>query len=128
MTKTIIIGDIHGCYDELISLLEKVAFGSEDRVIAVGDLIVKGPANRAVLEVFSGDSRFSSVMGNHDLAILNFWEKRTRELKPSQQRALVELDSEKAKFHEYLASLPFIIDLDTHVVVHAGVRPGLASQ
>lgn len=124
MTKTIIVGDIHGCYDELISLLEKAEFGSDDRVVAVGDLIVKGPANKAVLELFSGDSRFSSVLGNHDLAILKFWQKKTTTLKPSQQLARLELESEKERFQTYLASLPFFIDLGTHTVVHAGVRPG----
>lgn len=125
MAKTIVIGDIHGCYDELISLLEKAEFGRDDRVVAVGDLIVKGPGNRAVLELFNADPRFSSVLGNHDLAILNFWRGKTTSLKPAQQRARLELESEKERFEEYLASLPFIIDLGTHAVVHAGVRPGV---
>jgi len=125
MTRTIIIGDIHGCYTELLSLLEKAEFGPEDRVVAVGDLIVKGPANQDVLELFSGDPRFSSVIGNHDLAILNFWRGKTTLLNESQRRTRVELEAEKVKYEKYLASLPFIIDLGTHVVVHAGVRPGL---
>lgn len=125
MTKTLVIGDIHGCFDELISLLDKAEFGTADRVVAVGDLIVKGPANRAVLELFIGDPRFSSVIGNHDLAILNFWRGNTPPLRPSQEKARLELEGEKERFQEYLASLPFLIDLDTHAVVHAGLRPGV---
>jgi serine/threonine protein phosphatase 1 len=42
-SRTIVVGDIHGCYDELVALLQKVNFGADDRVVAVGDLITKGP-------------------------------------------------------------------------------------
>ena len=70
MSRTIVIGDIHGCYDELVALLEELDLKAEDRVVAVGDLVVKGPKNRQVLDLFKGDSRFSSVIGNHDLALV----------------------------------------------------------
>jgi len=47
--RTIVVGDIHGCYDELMALLEKANFDQDDRVVAVGDLVTKGPKNREVL-------------------------------------------------------------------------------
>jgi len=125
MSQTIVIGDIHGCYHELVALLEKARFAAEDRVVAVGDLIVKGRHNREVLDLFSRDPRFSSVIGNHDLAILNFWLGQTSSLKDSQKSVCAELEVEKEKYTTYLASLPFIIDLGSHAVVHAGVRPGI---
>lgn len=125
MTRTFVIGDIHGCYSELVALLEKVDFSADDRVVAVGDLIVKGRGNKEVLDLFSRDARFSSVIGNHDLAILNFWRGQTSFLKESQKRACDELEVGKEKYAEYLASLPFIIDLGKHAVVHAGIRPGV---
>jgi diadenosine tetraphosphatase ApaH/serine/threonine PP2A family protein phosphatase len=125
MKRTIVIGDIHGCYEELVSLLEKTGFASGDRVIAVGDLIVKGRKNKEVLDLFSSDERFCSVIGNHDLAILKFWKGQSTELKESQKRACVELESEQVRYTAYLSSLPFLIDLGSHAVVHAGVRPGI---
>jgi len=125
MTRTIVVGDIHGCYVELVSLLEKASFSAEDRVVAVGDLVVKGPGNKEVLDLFGRDARFSSVIGNHDLAMLNFWRGHTSFLKESQKRACAQLDAGKAKYAAYLASLPLMIDLGKHVVVHAGVRPGI---
>ncbi len=128
MNRTIVIGDIHGCFDELVSLLEKAEFGLDDRVVAVGDLIVKGPANKEVLELFSRDPRFSSVIGNHDLALLNFWRGKTAYLKESQHRARIELEPEQERLEKYLGSLPYFIDLGTHAVVHAGVRPGVAFE
>ena len=68
-SRTIVVGDLHGCYDELQDLLTQVAFSEDDRVISVGDLITKGPKNREVLELFMSDKRFTAVMGNHDLAL-----------------------------------------------------------
>lgn len=125
MPRTIVIGDIHGCYDELISLLEKACLNPHDRVVAVGDLIVKGRKNREVLDLFSSDKRFSSVIGNHDLAILKFWKGQKCDLTDSQKRTAIELESERERYTNYLSSLPFVIDLGSHVVVHAGVRPGV---
>ena len=69
MARTIVVGDIHGCFDELTDLLEVIKLTSDDRLIAVGDLITKGPKNREVLDLFISDSRFSSVVGNHDRII-----------------------------------------------------------
>src|SRR5438105_15274727 len=69
MPRTIVIGDIHGCADELDDLLDLINLTADDRVVAVGDLIVKGPKNREVLDRFIEDSRFSSVIGNTDRII-----------------------------------------------------------
>jgi len=125
MKRTIVIGDIHGCYDELIALLEKTGLTTEDRVVAVGDLIVKGRKNKEVLDLFSSDERFSSVIGNHDLAVLKFWRGETTDLKETQRRACLELAAGQERYAAYLSSLPSKIDLGSHVVVHAGVRPGI---
>jgi hypothetical protein len=65
------------------------------------------------------------VIGNHDLALVKYWQGETDSLKPSQQRAFEELTSEGGTYLRYLASLPFLIDLHTHVVVHGGLRPGI---
>jgi diadenosine tetraphosphatase ApaH/serine/threonine PP2A family protein phosphatase len=121
--RTIVIGDIHGCYDELVELLERVELSATDRVVAVGDLIVKGERNRDVLELFISDQRFASVIGNHDLAVLRHWRGEPVTLKPAQERALDELNVERDRYAAYLASLPAQIDLGAHLVVHAGVRP-----
>ncbi|MDQ5844891.1 MAG: metallophosphoesterase [Acidobacteriota bacterium] len=124
--RTIVVGDIHGCYDELLDLLEHVHFGSEDRLISVGDLITKGPKNREVLDRFMSDPQFSAVIGNHDLALRRRWNGEKFKLKPAQKLTHKELKKEKEHYLPYLNSLPFIIDLGTHLVVHAGLRPDVA--
>jgi Calcineurin-like phosphoesterase len=123
--RTIVVGDIHGCFDELAELLEKAAFGQQDRVVSVGDLVTKGEKSREVLDLFISDARFSTVLGNHDLALLRYWRGETKTLKAAQRKTAAELEAEKERYFNYLASLPLLIDLGTHLVVHAGVRPGV---
>lgn len=124
-SRTIVVGDIHGCYDELMDLLDQVSLGADDRVVSVGDLVTKGPKSREVLELFMSDSRFSAVMGNHDLALRRRWTGEDVELKTSQKETYKELKADKDRFLPFLNSLPFIIDLGTHLVVHAGLRPNV---
>lgn len=124
--RTIVVGDIHGCYDELIELLDKVALGRQDRVVSVGDLVTKGPKNREVLELFMTDKRFSAVIGNHDLALRRRWNGEDIKLKSAQKKTHKELKSDKEKYAGYFNTLPFVIDLGTHMVVHAGLRPNVA--
>ena len=125
MSRTIIVGDIHGCYDELVLLLDLVGLQPDDRVVAVGDLITKGPKSAEVLNLFETDNRFLSVIGNHDLALLRYWRGESNSLKRSQSDALQELEADSERHRNFLASLPLLIDLGKHVVVHAGVRPGV---
>jgi hypothetical protein len=124
-SRTIVVGDIHGCYDELMALLEEANFGRKDRVISVGDLLAKGPKSRETIELFMGDDRFTTVIGNHDLALRRRWGGEDVELKPAQRETHKELKGEKDKYLHYLNTLPFVIDLDTHLVIHAGLRPNV---
>ena len=126
MSRTVVVGDIHGCYDELLALVERVGLGESDRLISVGDLVTKGAKSREVLELFMSDARFSAVIGNHDRALLEYWrgERRRKDLKPSQKRCAEELEDGRERYAAFLGSLPGYIDLGTHVVVHAGLRPG----
>jgi predicted phosphodiesterase len=124
--RTIVVGDIHGCFDELTALLDKAGFSESDRVVCVGDLIVKGEKNREVLDLFIENERFSSVLGNHDRALRRYYRGEEVTLKETQERARKELEADEARYSAYLQSLPLMIDLGSHLVVHAGVRPNVA--
>jgi diadenosine tetraphosphatase ApaH/serine/threonine PP2A family protein phosphatase len=124
--RTIVVGDIHGCFDELTDLLEKAALTESDRVVSVGDLIVKGEKNREVLDLFIEDERFSAVLGNHDRALRRYWRGEEVSLKDSQEKTRKELEDGEARYSAYLQQLPLMIDLGSHLVVHAGVRPNVA--
>jgi predicted phosphodiesterase len=124
-SRTIVVGDIHGCYDELMDLIKKAELTDDDRVVSVGDLITKGPKSREVLELFMTDPRFTTVIGNHDLALRRKWNGEDIELKPAQKETHKELKGEKDAYASFFNRLPFTIDLGTHLVVHAGLRPNV---
>ena len=126
MPRTIVIGDIHGCADELDDLLNQINLKADDRVVAVGDLIVKGPKNREVLDRFIEDSRFSSVIGNHDRIIRQHFRGEPVRLNKPQREAAEQLTKDEERYAGYLRTLPYTIDLGSHLVVHAGLRPGVS--
>ena len=125
MGRTIVVGDIHGCFDELIDLIKAAGLRADDRVIAVGDLICKGPKSVEVLELFINDERFSSVIGNHDRRLRQRWRGEPVRLSKDQRKALKELEFHRARYFEFFRSLPYLVNLGSHLVVHAGVRPGV---
>lgn len=127
MKRTIIIGDIHGCHRELLALLDKLGVTVNDRIVSVGDLIVKGNRNREVLDLFIDDPRFSSVIGNHDRALLRH-HLEGRRLSSEQERCWRELADDTERYIGFIADLKPYIELGTHGIVHAGVRPGVAFQ
>lgn len=62
-----VISDIHGCYDELIRMLEKINLGDSDTLICAGDYIDKGSKNAEVLEwIMNVPPNVILLRGNHD--------------------------------------------------------------
>lgn len=59
----IVIGDVHGCYDLLMKLVEKLP-KTED-LCFVGDLIDRGPDSKKVVD-FVIDNEYKCVLGNHE--------------------------------------------------------------
>ena len=69
--RDFVVGDIHGMFDSLEELLEKISFNPErDRVFSVGDLIDRGEQSYRVVE-FLDKPWFFSVMGNHESMLLD---------------------------------------------------------
>lgn len=132
MGRTILIGDIHGCPDELSELLGKVGYAQGiDALVLVGDLVARGPdSGRAVAHAIQFGA--ISVRGNHDEKVLTWWRiacskgrRRANEkvrLSERHQRAVAQM---KEEHFEWLEALPFTRALPSHqlLVVHAGLDP-----
>lgn len=120
MSRTIVIGDLHGCYDEARDLLDALAVSDSDRVIFAGDLVDRGPNPRECVELAM---RYECVLGNHEEKHLQQRHRPDEKLSPDHLRTRDLLDE---RHYEYFASLPTVIRLPDHgaAVVHAGCFPG----
>lgn len=70
MSSTWVVGDIHGCAEELAELLERITLGPDDRFISVGDLYHRGPDPLGVARQLTALPGFAMVLGNHERAML----------------------------------------------------------
>ncbi len=108
MPRLLFIGDIHGSFDELDELAARLGPRPGDRVIAVGDLVAKGPASARVVELFR-DRGWLSVRGNQDQKVI-------------EGSVIVPDLAGREDLVEWLASLPDWID----VALETGERPRAA--
>ncbi len=109
--RTIFIGDVHGCLDELLELIKKLSINKKDRVIFLGDLINKGPYSQETVE-FVYKKKYQSIMGNHEWLYL----KKVKKKKIA-----------KKKYHYWIASRPIYIEDSHFIIVHAGLPPDFES-
>lgn len=71
MKKYLVIGDIHGQYILLKSLIEKANLNSEDEIISLGDVINRGPKSRSCLEYLLSLNA-TILMGNHEYNAIKY--------------------------------------------------------
>lgn len=121
--RILMMGDVHGCRDEFLELLEKAKFEQGvDTLILAGDLVDKGPYSVQVIQEARKMGALS-VRGNHDDSGLAAYEAFTRGEEVEDKHDWVKgLEPEDAS---WLAHLPWTISLPSHglTVVHAGLVP-----
>jgi serine/threonine protein phosphatase 1 len=141
---TFAIGDIHGCYQELKSLLavcEKVGAVQDMRFVFVGDYIDRGPDPKTVIDFLIDrqhrqPNRFVFLRGNHEQMLIDAADsgRSYRDLLNwlvnggEQTLDSYQVDDPRAIPADHLAfiaALPLRL-VDRHrLYVHAGIRPGV---
>lgn len=124
--STYLIGDVHGCYDELIALLAQVEFDPRsDTLWLTGDLVARGPGSLEVLRYVKslGDS-VRLVLGNHDLHLLAVFAGISRNKPKDRLKSLLEAP-DADELLNWLRRQPLLqVDEEKKLVMaHAGITP-----
>ena len=139
-----IIGDVHGCYEELTALLGQLGYRVESggdgvraippdgrKAIFVGDLVDRGPGIPSVLRLVMNMVDQGSALcvpGNHDMKLMRKLKGRDVQLTHGLADSVQQLEQEPAGFKQSVAK--FLDDLVSHyvlddgklVVAHAGMK------
>jgi diadenosine tetraphosphatase ApaH/serine/threonine PP2A family protein phosphatase len=121
--RRLIVGDIHGCADELAELLFRFRFmPGYDALYTVGDVVGKGPKTREALELLRQFGA-RSVLGNHEhhclVAAATPVAKRTERHK----QYLASLGPDRKAWLDHIAAWPLYIEEPDLIIVHAGLDP-----
>ena len=148
-----VIGDVHGCFDELEALLRELgyvisrtvdgehAFATSHpegrKAIFVGDLVDRGPKVPEVLRLvmaMTAQGTGLSVPGNHDIKLMRKLRGRDVRITHGLAESLAQLEAEAPEFRTSVAD--FIDGLVSHyvfddgklVVAHAGLKESLQGR
>ena len=120
------VGDLQGCYRELMDLLEQVGFNpKKDQLWLVGDLVSRGPASEQVLKfLFENKKCVRAVLGNHDLHLIAIYYG-VKNAKASDRLNKTLKSKARHDWIDWLRTLPlFFYDKDRDVAMfHAGLAP-----
>ncbi|BAZ13613.1 metallophosphoesterase [Calothrix sp. NIES-4071] len=129
--RRIVIGDVHGHYKGLMTLMNAIAPTSLDSIYFLGDLIDRGPQSADVVS-FVIENNYQCLLGNHEQMLVNILTQGHKQAPniqawlysggqatvASYQQGVVPYDHV-----EWFESLPTYLDLGDVWLVHAGVDP-----
>lgn len=121
------IGDVQGCYDPLMALLEKIHFNDKvDRLWFVGDLVNRGPQSLAVLRFIKNLPKKARItLGNHDLHLLSqlFCKQTWNSTEDTLDEILKAEDAEDIGHWLRTQSIICYDETLNVVMSHAGIAP-----
>lgn len=121
--QTLVIGDIHGCFNEFQTLLDKVGLTEDDSIVSVGDCVDRGPDTPAVLRFFQEKSNALLIMGNHERKHVRA-NRHEVKLARSQIISRIQFGETYPDALAFMNELPLYLDLPDALVVHGYFEPG----
>ena len=146
-----IIGDVHGCFDELVELLKELGYEISTqpdgeivveppqgrKAIFVGDFVDRGPKVAEVLRLVMGMQKTEAALcvpGNHDVKLVRALQGKNVNPTHGLAESLSQLEEESAEFKtqitEFLNGLVshYVLDSGKLVVAHAGMKAELQGR
>ena len=146
-----IIGDVHGCFDELVELLKELGYEISTqpdgetvveppqgrKAVFVGDFVDRGPKVAEVLHLVIGMQKTGAALcvpGNHDVKLVRALQGRNVNPTHGLAESLSQLEEESAEFKtqitEFLNGLVshYVLDSGKLVVAHAGMKAELQGR
>ncbi len=143
-----IIGDVHGCYDELVALLGKLGYQVDAanaralppegrKAIFLGDLVDRGNKIPQVLRLVMhmvAEGNALCVPGNHDVKLLKKLRGRDVRITHGLAASLEQLEAEPPEFRQQVAQFidslisHYVLDDGKLVVAHAGMKESLIGR
>lgn len=129
--RRLIIGDIHGQYDKMISALKKAEYTRDDILYSVGDFCDRGNQNYEVIK-WMMDHDVKAVIGNHDVWLQNYlWDDTPDDnwifnggFTTYQEFENLPED-DRIEIHDWLQSLPYLINEDKFMIFHGGITSNI---
>ncbi len=125
--KTLIVGDIHGCWDEFEALLDLAVLGANDRIISIGDMVDRGPQSPRVLHFFRDTPNAQAIMGNHERKHVRA-ARGEADPAESQLYTALQLGDDYTAALAYMETLPAWLQLEEVDIVHGFFEPGVRLQ
>jgi len=130
MPRNLIIGDIHGMYDRMLSALSAAGFRPEEDILySVGDFCDRGPDPVKVLDYLMALPRFYPVAGNHDMWLYEYlcgrgpasiWLDPRNGGSATYNEFKLLHQSKKTAIRDWYGSVPFIRTTGKYIILHAG--------
>ena len=138
MEKIFVIGDIHGCFQKLCTLMDRIDYdGEQDTLVFLGDYIDRGYESYDVVQYLAGLSarrqRIVFLKGNHEQMLENYLAGTMRfvyivnggaqTLENYQAHRAGSLSPLIPDSHlKFFSGLLLYYEIDDYVFVHAGLR------
>jgi serine/threonine protein phosphatase 1 len=132
--RTIAIGDIHGCANTLLALLDKLDITTADTIIFLGDYIDRGPDSKSVilclLALMQEGYHIITLRGNHEQMFLNSeqgFSAFSHFVNNGGDATLENFGCDffnelPHHFQEFFLNTKYYHETDTHIFVHAGLN------